>query len=211
MVNQRKTLRKKVRPILSPYCMHVKGHGGVKGALRLIHRQTPRFKFVARFDVDSYYSSMRHDVLLDILSNNGEDEDLQEIVRSYLDIPDRDAIGAGMVAGGSISPLLGALYLLPLDCSFDLLVRSGKLYYIRYMDDIIIMARTPWTLRRAIKKLFAITGDLSLRMHRKEKYPVGSIEKGFDFLGYQIKPNKRLKPSSESLRCLVKHAYRLYE
>ncbi len=36
-------------------------------------------------------------------------------------------------------------------------------------------------------------------------------DKGFDFLGYQIHPSRRLRPSVESLRRLVVRAGRLYE
>jgi hypothetical protein len=44
-------------------CTHVRGHGGVKGALRKIQRRMPKVNFVARFDIAAYYTSMRHDVI----------------------------------------------------------------------------------------------------------------------------------------------------
>jgi hypothetical protein len=78
-------------------------------------RQINQFYFVARFDVDSYYQSMRHNVMLELLRQLGTDLSLQSIVRQYLEVPDINHSGIGMVAGGSLSPLLGALYLLPLD------------------------------------------------------------------------------------------------
>ena len=43
-----------ISQILAPHiprsCTHVRGHGGVKGALRQIHRRMPKANFVARFD-----------------------------------------------------------------------------------------------------------------------------------------------------------------
>ena len=32
---------------IHPFCMHVKGHGGVKGAVRLIQRLLPRVHFIS--------------------------------------------------------------------------------------------------------------------------------------------------------------------
>ncbi|MCP4629874.1 MAG: hypothetical protein GY850_41155 [bacterium] len=37
------------------------------------------------------------------------------------------------------------------------------------------------------------------------------MDKGFDFLGYQIHPSRKLRPSAESLRRLVVRAGRVYE
>ena len=68
--HSRRLLAKRTRAIaedLAPKiphsCTHVRGHGGVKGALRQIHRALPRAPFVARFDIAAYYRSMRHDVI----------------------------------------------------------------------------------------------------------------------------------------------------
>ena len=58
--------------------------------------------------------------------------------------------GQGMVASGRLSPLLGALYLTPLDRRVDRLCNGKRLvHYVRYMDDIVLLARTRWQLRRA--------------------------------------------------------------
>ena len=56
-----------ISQILAPHiprsCTHVRGHGGVKGALRQIQRRMSKARFVARFDIAAYYTSMRHDVI----------------------------------------------------------------------------------------------------------------------------------------------------
>ena len=51
-------------------------------------------------------------------------------------------VGRGICLGCSLSPLMGAIYLLPLD---QALQESG-LDYDRYMDDWIVMAPTRWKL-----------------------------------------------------------------
>lgn len=61
-------LHERLRPVLSPRCTHIKGGGGVKGAVSEIAAQIASFHFVARFDVASYYDSMQHRILLDLLA-----------------------------------------------------------------------------------------------------------------------------------------------
>ncbi|MCP4212234.1 MAG: hypothetical protein GY764_12250, partial [Halieaceae bacterium] len=203
-------LRDRLKNVPSPHCRHVKGRGGVKGAVRELVRRAGAFRFVARFDIASYYNSMRHETLMGLLDEAGVDETLHRLVRQYLDPPDLNHTGRGMVAGGAISPLLGALYLLPLDAAMHRHVVSGKIHYVRYMDDIVILAKTRWHLRAAIRGLIEVIESLGLCLHQEKRF-VGRIDKGFDFLGYQIHPSRKLRPSAESLRRLVVRAGRLYE
>jgi hypothetical protein len=70
---------------------------------------------VARFDIASYYKSMRHDVLLQQLRDVGVEDADHRVVGEYLAHPDLCDTGRGMVASGGLSPLLGGLYLAPVD------------------------------------------------------------------------------------------------
>jgi len=201
-------LRHDLKPHLSRRCKHLKGHGGVKGTVRYLRRVVDRYRYVARFDVMAYYESVDHALLRGLLDRAGIDADLQRIVADYLALPDRPNTGKGMVAGGSLSPLLGGLYLTPLDQQMG---RDKRIVYLRYMDDFVILARTRWHLKKAIRQIFKITTGLKLRLHRKTKCFIGRTAKGFDFLGYTIHPQRRLRPSSVSLHRLVVRARRLYE
>ena len=62
----------------------------------------------------------------------------------------------------------------------------------------------------AIRSLNEAIASVGLCLHQEKRF-VGRIDKGFDFLGYQIHPSRRLRPSAESLRRLVVRAGRLYE
>ncbi len=201
-------LRHDLKPVLSHRCKHLKGHGGVKGTVRYLRRVVDRYAYVARFDVVSYYDSVDHALLLGLLNGAGIGADLCRIVTDYLQMPDRADRGKGMVAGGSLSPLLGGLYLAPLDQQMG---RDRRIIYVRYMDDFVVLATTRWHLRKAIVQMHHITTDLKLRLHRKDKCYIGRTSKGFDFLGYTIHPQRRLRPSSVSLERLVQRARRLYE
>jgi RNA-directed DNA polymerase len=204
------TLRDQLKNALTPHCRHVKGRRGLKGAVRELARRAGAFHFVGRFDIASYYNSMQHETIMGLLDKARVDETLQSLVRQYLTLPDLNHTSRGMVAGGSLSPLLGALYLLPLDAAMHRHVISGRIHYVRYMDDIIILAKTRWHLRAAIRSIYEAIEPLGLRLHQEKRF-IGRIDKGFDFLGYQIHPSRRLRPSAESLRRLVVRAGRLYE
>ncbi len=161
---------------------------------------------------------MQHGTLMGLLDEVQMDGPLRLLVQQYLELPDLNHTGRGMVAGGALSPLLGALYLLPLDTAMHRHAASGKIHYVRYMDDIVILAKTRWHLRAAIRSLIEVIESLGLCLHQEKRF-VGRIDKGFDFLGYQIHPSRRLRPSAESLRRpsaeslrrLVVRAGRLYE
>ncbi len=88
---------------------------------------------------------------------------------------------------------------------------GGRIFYRRYMDDIIILAKTRNLLRTAIRTVHRSLGPLMLRLHDKQKRHIGKTAGGFDFLGYRLHPDRLLRRSSESLRRLKERARRLYE
>lgn len=56
---------------------------------------------------------------------------------------------------------MGALFLKPLD---DLMGRMG-LFYVRFMDDWVILTRTRWKLRGAVKAVQELMNQLKLELH----------------------------------------------
>ena len=66
---------------------------------------------------------------------------------------------------------------------------QGKLglFYVRFMDDIVVLSPTRWKLRKAIAVLNGVLSSLRLEKHPDKTY-IGRIEKGFDFLGYHFGP-----------------------
>lgn len=111
----------------------------------------------------------------------------------------------GIPRGSSLSPLLGALYLLELDRKMEKL----DVKYFRYMDDILILARTRWKLKEAIRVLNQTINDLKLEKH-PDKTLIGRIGRGFDFLGYHFDP-KRFGVARKTVENFLSRAIRLYE
>lgn len=203
-------LWKQLQPVLSRRCAHVKGHGGAKGAVRRVQRLADRYPFVARFDIRSYYESLDHRVLLTGLREAGTQSSLVEVVRQYLTLPDNHRSGRGMVAGGAISPLLGALYLTPLDQAMQALECRKGIRYQRFMDDFVIFAPTRHTLRAAIRETHRVLEALKLTVHPEKRF-IGPTRKGVDFLGYRFHPQRKLRPARVSLQRLFERARRLQE
>lgn len=197
-------------PHISRTCTNVRGHGGVKLSVVLAHAHLRGLPFIARFNVRSYYESMDHDVLLAIIKAANVERAQAGIVEQYLAIPDVSSKGRGMVADGSLSHLLGAIYLGSLDQAMEALMEHGGLYYTRYADDFLIMARTRHLLRRAIAEMHAVLADLRLTVHPEKRY-VGRAERGCDLLGFTVHPLLRLEPSMVSVQLLGVRARRLHE
>jgi len=85
------------------------------------------------------------------------------------------------------SPLLGRLFLTPLDRAMEDLCRKNWIRYQRFMDDYVIFAKTRNQLKGAIMRVSAVPDTMQLAFHPDKRY-IGKTEKGFDFLGYLFKP-----------------------
>lgn len=62
---------------------------------------------------------------------------------------------------------------------------SPNTYYVRFMDDWLVLAKTRNHLRKAIKIAERILARLKLKKHPDKTF-IGWIKKGFDFLGYHL-------------------------
>jgi len=196
---------------LTPYCMHLKGRGGVKGSVRLLQRKIKEYPFTARFDVKSFYGSISHKTLFNQLVKLNINPELMRIVKDYVTIPDTENKSMGIVAGGALSMLLGAVYLAPLDAEMNYLYKKGDIFYLHYVDDIVILAKTRWKLRTAIKLMYKTLETLKLQVHYHEKRFIGKTQEGFSFLGYFFKKGRKLRPSKESLNRFARRAGQLIE
>jgi RNA-directed DNA polymerase len=65
--------------------------------------------------------------------------------------------------------------------------KHPRCFYIRYMDDILILAPSRWLLRRAIATMNGVLKELGLEPH-PDKTTIGPVARGFDVLGYTYSP-----------------------
>ncbi|MGD1703152.1 reverse transcriptase domain-containing protein [Dapis sp. BLCC M229] len=199
-----------LKPHLSPRCFHLAGSGGLKGAVREVAAHLPDHEFVFRTDVKGYYASINHDILFRMLSEYIQDDLVLDLLWQYLKRAVSDdclftSIEQGISLGCPLSPLMGALFLKPLD---DRMAALGC-FYVRYMDDWVVLAPTRWKLRRAIAAVNEVMEELLVEQH-PEKTFIGRLSRGFDFLGYRFSPGGLTVALQTVERCMVKVA-RLYE
>ncbi len=161
-------------------------------------------------DVARYYASIDPVKLLDRLAAVVADRDVLNLVAQMVyRVSERGGLyfehRSGIPLGCPLSPLLGAFFLKELD---DRLEATG-LFFVRYMDDVIVLAPTRHKLRRAVKVVNETFDDLGLAKHPDKTF-IGRVERGFDFLGYHLTPD-RLTLARATWERFVERAHRLYE
>ncbi|MEH6579730.1 MAG: reverse transcriptase/maturase family protein [Amphritea sp.] len=195
---------------LSCHCTHVKGHGGLKATVNDVQCHLHHYKFVMRTDVKNYYSTIDHTILLNQLAQDIKDRFLFRLLCLYVRrATERGGlymdIQKGISRGCALSPIIAAYYLNALD---DRLSVTG-VYYVRYMDDILIMSATRWQLKRAIRLLNQTFNELKIEQ-APDKTFIGRIERGFDFLGYRYS-RQPLQLAAVTVERFRARYHRLYE
>lgn len=196
---------------ISPHCVHVKGHGGAKAAIRRIARRLPSARFVLKTDVARYYASIDHIKLLDRLAAVIPDRDVLNLVGQMCGrVAERGGLffefRRGIPLGCPLSPLLGAFFLAELDRRLE----ETGLFFVRYMDDILVLAPTRWKLRRAVRVLNETFAELGLLKHPDKTF-IGRTEKGFDFLGYRLGRGRAIGLARATLERHRQKLHRLQE
>jgi len=203
-------IQEKLKPFLLKTCYHLKGHGGLKGAVRDVMKQLPKYKFFCKTDVHLYYDSIDHYALLMKLNDYIKDRIIISYVWQFLNRCVEwgglyQDIKRGIPRGSSLSPLLGAFYLMELDQKMEKL----DVKYFRYIDDILILAPTRWKLKKAIRVLNQTFNELRLEQH-PDKTLIGRTERGFDFLGYHFE-SEGLSVAGKTIERFKERIARLYE
>jgi hypothetical protein len=152
---------------LSKQCTHLKEHGGDKYAVRQVLEQLPNYKFVLKTDVQSYYASIDHQLLLDRLATYISDQRVLNLIGQYLRrCAERGGLywehKKGIALGSPVSPIIGAFFLSELDAALEKL----GLFHVRFMDDILVLAPTRWKLRKAVRLVNQVLASLRLSKHR---------------------------------------------
>ena len=155
-------------------------------------------KYCLKLDARHYYQSINHDLLKEKYSRMFNDSELvwllTEIIDSIqtADIEDLTAIylleedvapETGIPIGNYLSQYSGNFYF----SSFDNWIKEQKhiKYYFRYMDDIVIFARTKEELVE-LRKEIDVYFRAELKLNIKGNWQVfPTFIRGVDFLGYR--------------------------
>ena len=101
--------------------------------------------------------------------------------------------------------MIGALYLKLMD---DRMEKTG-LFYVRFMDDWIVLSPNRWKLKKAVQIVNQTLNELKVEKHPDKTF-IGRIAKGFDFLGYSFEP-KGLSITPKTLANFLDRIAQLYE
>ena len=184
---------------------------GLKQMVQSVQSLTSNYKWVCKTDIADFYYTIDHKVVKDSLPA-AMPGCVRKIVIDYCDrveIVDGDYqhVKRGIANGGVLSPTIGNWYLKPLDKA---LVKLQGVVYRRYMDDLFVFTNSRRKLRKAIKLIHRYCEMLKLKLSKPKTF-IGRTERGFSGLGYEFKPNQRLKPSEQCLSRMRDKALLLYE
>lgn len=147
--------------------------------------------YVLKGDVSKYFPSINHDRLLQILARTIRDRDVlwlcEQIVKQC------GFTARGIPVGALTSQLFANVYLDRLDHYIK--DNLGIKYYIRYMDDFIILGQSKQSLRNLLHEIETFLAcELCLMLNPKTA--ISPASRGVDFCGYRtwathILPRKR--------------------
>ena len=136
--------------------------------------------YVLKADISKYFDSINHDILYSLVNRVIADPlALQLYERLIYEGP---AHGTGMPLGCLTSQMLANLYLDPLDhwlCDY-----LGMHYYIRYMDDFVLLHNDKIKLRKIWNMIRDFLGS-RLRLTLNRKTSLFPASRGVDFAGYR--------------------------
>lgn len=202
-----------------------KGKGSHRAANRLQYwlRQTerkPERYYYLKLDVSKYFYRVDHEVLIEILNRKIKDKALIDLLTTIIQCEDTkfglplgcdpDAIGpdewlddVGMPIGNLTSQMFANLYLNEVDQYAKHVLRLH--YYVRYMDDIIILHPDKRFLAQVKQEIEAFMND-KLRLNLNRKTAIRPCSMGIDFVGYRIWATHRKlkKKTAQKIQSRVK-------
>lgn len=183
-----------------------------RGQLKAMQRLYGWLKYLSRkekvwyyykFDISKFFYRMDHEILMNICKKKIDDARAVKLIRHYVcdgNIPFGLPLGAdpltitedemlwdkGIPIGGGLSHMLANMYMDPLDqyCKRKL----GIKYYIRYMDDFIILDDSKERLHYYRSKIEQFL-DQKLQLSLNNKTALRPIRCGVEFVGCNIYPD----------------------
>lgn len=145
--------------------------------------------YVLKADIKHYFNTIDHEILINILRKKIKDEDLIELIRIVLHNFKDQIKGKGLPLGNYTSQFFANVYLNNLD--YFVKHRLKAKYYIRYVDDFVILDKDKKVLLDFIDKIEKYLKNLRLELH-PDKSEIHALRNGITFLGYRIFYHYRL-------------------
>jgi len=166
---------------------------------RQVSQNNTRTCWILKCDIRKFFSSVDHDILLNVLRGLIADKRLMNllevIIRSF-----ETAHGKGIPLGNLTSQLFANVYMNELDqfVKHDLRMKN----YARYADDFVFLSSDRSELIYCVREVSAfLTERLALRLH-PEKVFITTYASGIDFLGWIHFPYYRIPRTKTKRRAL---------
>lgn len=174
-------------------------------------------------DISKYFYNIDHNILLNKLKKDIKDEDVLNLIKIIIDETNKPYVneiikklnaennidiplykkGVGLSIGAMTSQFLAIYYLNDIDHYIKENLKCK--YYIRYMDDFIILDCDKEKLERIWKKIKLKISELNLKINPKSN--ISKLSVGFSFVGYKykIENNKfKIKYRKKTIRKIKK-------
>lgn len=193
--------------------------------LRQVDRKPDRHYYL-KMDISKYFYRVDHNIAIKILERRIKDKNviwlMAKIIKSEsmafglpLHVEPGDCLkedriySKGMPIGNLTSQLLANIYLNELDqfCKHDLRIK----YYIRYMDDFIILHHNKEHLHRLKMEVEEFLNN-DLELHLNSKTCIRPISVGVEFVGFRMWPTHRRmkKKSVKKMKKRLKYLQKAY-
>lgn len=136
--------------------------------------------YFLKCDIAKYFQNINHEILLKKLSECGFSADEMW----FMEIVVRSHGNSGVPLGNQTSQWFALLYLDEIDRLIKERLRVH--YYVRYMDDFVLLAENKDFLRRCRNEIERVCAD-SLQLKLNDKTQIGRLKDGVDFLGFNHK------------------------
>lgn len=148
------------------------------------------YTWAVDIDLSKYFDTINHDLLMEILRRDIEDETLLILIKHFLKsgvMVDGlvHATEEGSPQGGNLSPLLANIYL----NEFDRTMEERGHRFVRYADDILVLMPTKKGATRVMETCRKyLEGTLKLRLNENKSH-VSQVY-GVKYLGFTIELRK---------------------
>jgi hypothetical protein len=183
-------------PLNSYACRQGMGNRNAALALLQCLGKMGERRYVIKLDVSQYFASIYHPVLLNMVTQLFADRSADLLIKSLLaSHPPYGAAGRGIPIGNVTSQCFANLYLSPID---RLALGAKDIFYIRYMDDMVICAASKKAARAfTAQVLEEVRTELSLTIPFHKIVPLANDP--VPFLGFLL-DHKDYRPLSRNLR-----------
>jgi retron-type reverse transcriptase len=149
---------------------------------RKVSKNNTKNCFILKADIKKYFENVNHNILISIIRKRLDDENMIWLIRTILNNSSKKE--KGMPLGNLTSQFFANIYLNELDQFAKHHLRAK--YYIRYVDDFVIMHDDRNELERFMKKIgIFLENNLDLSLH-PDKCRIINLKQGMTFLGLRI-------------------------